>query len=208
MDDYDSKAQHSSPDAANVTDATLVSAISHGDPKAERAFVDRFSPRLRLMLQARTHDPDIAADLTQESLLEALCALRNGRVREPDKLASFVLGIARNILNSHFRDQQRSPRLSELQDEPAVAASVHESLEQEQYLQLAVRALATLDATDNQILRLTLVEDMKPGAIAERLQLDSDVVRQRKTRATRRIADFIRKASQKPQVNHSKTGRA
>jgi RNA polymerase sigma-70 factor (ECF subfamily) len=208
MDDYDSQAQYSSPNAVKASDATLVSAISRGDTQAERALVERFSPRLRLMLQARTHDPDIAADLTQESLLEALCALRNGRLREPDKLASFVLGIARNILNSHFRDQQRSPKLSELQDEPAVAASVQESLEQAQYLELAKRALATLDPTDNQILRLTLVEDMKPGAIAERLQLDSDVVRQRKTRATKRIADFIRKASQRPQVNHSDTGKS
>ncbi|HEX8924792.1 MAG TPA: sigma-70 family RNA polymerase sigma factor [Terriglobales bacterium] len=208
MDHNDLHAQYPSPEPVNATEPDLVMAISKGDPQAERSFVERYSPRLRVMFQARTHDADLAADLTQEALIELICALRDSRLREPSKLTSFVLGTARNILNSHFRDQQRSPKLAELQDVPAAAASVQQSLEQEQYLELAAKALATLDKTDNQILRMTLVEDMKPGAIAERLRLTSDVVRQRKTRATKRIVDFIRKSSQSQRLNHSTTGRA
>jgi len=185
-----------SSDAVTEIEVRLALAISKGDPQAESAFVERFSPRLRLILQARTHDPDIAADLTQESLLEAICALREGRLREPEKLASFVLGIARNMLNSHFRTQQRSPKLAELENEPAITASIQQSLEQEEYLRLVSKGLATLDKTDNEILRLTLIEDMKPGAIAERLCLSSDVVRQRKARAIKRIVNFIHNSSQ------------
>jgi RNA polymerase sigma-70 factor (ECF subfamily) len=202
MDNNDTRAQSPSPETANPTERHLVSGIAKGDLHAEIAFVERFSPRLRLILLARTHDADTAADLTQEVLLEALCALRQGRLREPDKLAPFVMGIARNLLNSHFRDQQRSPRMVELEEAPAVAASIEETLQRDQYLKLAAKALATLDKTDHAILRLTLVDDLKPGAIAERLRLNSDVVRQRKSRATKRILEFIQKASQKQDLNH------
>jgi RNA polymerase sigma-70 factor (ECF subfamily) len=208
MDNQDAKGQSPSPETVNSTEMELVSGIANGDSKAELAFVERFAPRLRLILQARTHDPETAADLTQETLLEALCALRGGRLREPEKLASFVMGIARNLLNSHFRDQQRSPKLAELEDAPAVAASIQETLERDEYLRLAAKAFATLDETDKAILRLTLVEDMKPGAIGDQLGLASAVVRQRKSRATKRILEFIRNWSQKPPTDHSRTERS
>ncbi|HVP63342.1 MAG TPA: sigma-70 family RNA polymerase sigma factor [candidate division Zixibacteria bacterium] len=207
MDNNEPNTQSPSPGTVNPNELDLVTGIAKGDLRAELAFVERFSPRLRLILQARTHDPDIAADLTQETLLEALCALRDGRLRDPQKLASFVLGIARNILNSHFRNQQRSPRMTELEEAPAIASLIEETLERKQYLRIAAKALATLDKTDNEILRLTLVEDLKPGAIAERLSLTSEVVRQRKSRATKRILEFIRQSSQKRDLDHSRTGR-
>jgi len=47
------------------------------------------------------------------------------------------------------------------------------------------------------------VEGMKPGRIAERLQLSSDVVRQRKVRATRRVMDFVARQSQNPASSYS-----
>jgi DNA-directed RNA polymerase specialized sigma24 family protein len=69
-------------------------------------------------------------------------------------------------------------------------------LEGEQRRVLAMNAIAGLDPTDKMILQLTLVEGLKPGKIAERLGMSSDVVRQRKIRATRRVADYVADRSQ------------
>jgi DNA-directed RNA polymerase specialized sigma24 family protein len=68
---------------------------------------------------------------------------------------------------------------------------------------LALAAMERLDPTDKAILQLTLVDGLKPGKIAEILKLSSDVVRQRKVRATRRLMDFVANRSQKLITSYS-----
>ena len=63
-------------------------------------------------------------------------------------------------------------------------------------------AIASLEQVDKTILEMTLVEGLKPGVIAQRLGLKSDMVRQRKLRATRRVIDFVRRQSQSEVSNH------
>jgi DNA-directed RNA polymerase specialized sigma24 family protein len=70
----------------------------------------------------------------------------------------------------------------------------------------AMRAIASLEVLDRTILHLTLVDGLKPGAIAEKLRLNPDVVRQRKLRATRKVIDLVRGQSQKPSSIHIVAG--
>jgi hypothetical protein len=53
---------------------------------------------------------------------------------------------------------------------------------------------------------MTLVDGLKPGVIAVRLRLSSDVVRQRKVRATRRVMEFVQRKSQTISFSHSVKG--
>jgi hypothetical protein len=92
----------STPPQAFQDNAHLVQAIAAGDRHAEQAFVDRYLLPVRAMLLARSRNPDLALDLRQDVMIEALCALRAGRLNDPEKLTQFVIGIARNLLNSHF----------------------------------------------------------------------------------------------------------
>jgi DNA-directed RNA polymerase specialized sigma24 family protein len=71
-----------------------------------------------------------------------------------------------------------------------------EQVEDQERETLAMRAIAGLEPLDRSILQMTLVDGLKPGAIAERLGMNPDVVRQRKLRATRRVIDFVRRSSQ------------
>jgi len=129
-------------------------------------------------------------------MIDSICALRRGQLRESSKLTAFVLAIARNILYSHFSDVKRKPESLEFPDDLPDLRSASEDLEVEQRRVLAMNAIASLDPSDKLILHLTLVDGLKPGAIAERLGLSSDVVRQRKVRATRRVAEFVADRSQ------------
>jgi len=72
--------------------------------------------------------------------------------------------------------------------------------------QQAAEALASLDPIDRTILQMTLLEDLKPAAIAQKLGMSDTVVRQRKTRATRRMIDFVRHLSQSASPKHTLTG--
>jgi RNA polymerase sigma factor (sigma-70 family) len=186
-----------SADQPVADSARLVEAIAAGDHEAEREFVERYQPRVRAMLLARTRNADAAADLVQDVIIESICALRKGQLREAAKLTPFVLGIARNLLNSHFRGAARQPESIELPDELPDLSTTSNHVEDEQRESIAMQAIASLELVDRTILQLTLVDGMKPGAIAERLRLNPDVVRQRKLRATRKVMDFVRGQSQK-----------
>jgi RNA polymerase sigma factor (sigma-70 family) len=164
--------------------------------------VERYQPRVRAMVLARTRNYEVTADLVQDVIIEALCALRRSQLREASKLTPFVLGIARNLLNSHFRAVSRQPESLELPDDLPDLSSAAARLEDEERESAAMQALSRLEPVDRTILRMTLVDGLKPGVIAQRLRLKPDVVRQRKLRATRRLIDFLSGRSQNASTVH------
>lgn len=179
----------------------LVRSIANGDSESEREFVLRYSRPVRAMLMARSRNPDLAADLQQDVMIEAICALRRGQLRDPAKLTPFVLGIARNLLKNSFRTSSRIVSLELPEDLPELNSETGRLQEQE-WETRALHAISGLDAVDRSILQMTLIDGLKPGEIAERLHMNPDVVRQRKLRATRRVIELVRGASQKQDSRH------
>lgn len=179
----------------------LVRSIANGDSESEREFVLRYSRPVRAMLMARSRNPDLAADLQQDVMIEAICALRRGQLRDPAKLTPFVLGIARNLLKNSFRTSSRTVSLELPEDLPELNSETGRLQEQE-WETRALHAISGLDAVDRSILQMTLIDGLKPGEIAERLHMNPDVVRQRKLRATRRVIELVRGASQKQDSRH------
>jgi DNA-directed RNA polymerase specialized sigma24 family protein len=63
------------------------------------------------------------------------------------------------------------------------------------------RALESLANEDRDILRMTLVEGRKPGEIARLLGVTSEVVRTRKLRAARKVAEFVQDTLSRSRAN-------
>lgn len=166
----------------------MLDLILVGDRAAEEEFARQFHPRLLAMACARLHEPDLARDIAQDAVMEALQSLRRGMLREPEKLAAFVHGVGRNLINQHFRRAAGSPPVREL---PADLPAVMPDPAERERRDLVAREIERLDDIDRRILTMTLVEGAKPGAIAAALGLDGGVVRQRKLRATRRISERL-----------------
>lgn len=185
----------------------LVLAIAGGDRDAERELAVRYAGPVRAMLLARSRNPDLAADLLQDVMIEAICALRRGQLNDPAKLSAFIQGIARNLLSNHFRSSRRTETL-ELPDDLPDLRLVNDRLEEREWQERALAAISSLDRIDRAILQMTLVDGMKPGAIAARLRLNPEVVRQRKLRATRRVIEMLGQRSQSAAQDHSVPGRA
>ena len=179
----------------------LVRAIASGDAEAERNFVERYQKPVRAMLIARSRNVDTASDLQQDVMIEALCALRRGQLQDPEKLAAFVAAIARNLLNNYFRSSRRTESLALPDDLPDLSFTLG-YVEEEQRADRAAQAIASLDPIDRAILQMTLIDGMKPAGIAERLKMRSDVVRQRKVRATRKVIEMVRSQSQNGSPGH------
>ena len=144
---------------------------------------------MRAFLGGRTRDRQLAEEVFQEIMIAALCALREGRIREPETLTSFVYGVARNQFLEHLR-RRAQDKLDPLPEGTDFAAPLLNHEEQERY-QTAEREIAKLDPDDRRILSMTLVDGLKPGEIAATMQLSSEVVRQRKSRALKKLVAKI-----------------
>jgi len=95
-----------------LSDSEVVRRIGSGhDRDAESEFCRRMAPRVRLYGLRHLREGQAADDLTQQVLLTTLEALRAGRLREPEKLASFVLGTCRMTVLDLRRGAQRRERL-------------------------------------------------------------------------------------------------
>src|SRR6476619_6073545 len=99
--------------ASQLNDAELVRQIGAGDNEAETELFRRMAPRIRLYGLRHLRDEHASDDLTQQVLMTTLKALRAGRLREPEKLASFVLGTCRMTVLDLRRSSQRKERLLE-----------------------------------------------------------------------------------------------
>jgi RNA polymerase sigma-70 factor (ECF subfamily) len=97
-----------------LDDAALVRQIGSGSGRAAEAeLLRRMAPRIRLYGLRHLRDEHAAEDLMQEVLITTLETLRAGRLREPEKLASFVLGTCRMTVLDLRRGMQRKERLLE-----------------------------------------------------------------------------------------------
>ena len=98
----------------DLDDADLVRQISsRHDREAEAELFRRMAPRVRLYGLRHLRDSYATDDLTQQVLITALEALRANRLREPEKLASFVLGTCRMMVLDLRRGARRREQLLE-----------------------------------------------------------------------------------------------
>jgi RNA polymerase sigma-70 factor (ECF subfamily) len=107
-------------EAVNLGDAVgtadLVKRIMAGDQQAEELLIQRYSRGISIIIRRAANNADVAEDLRQETFRIALEKIRHGDVREPEKLSSFICGLARNLVIGHFRRASRQESLSEIEE--------------------------------------------------------------------------------------------
>ncbi|HEX4999766.1 MAG TPA: sigma-70 family RNA polymerase sigma factor [Terriglobia bacterium] len=100
--------------STELNDADLAKQITMGnDREAEAELFRRMAPRVRLYGLRHLRDTHAADDLVQQVLITTLEALRSDRLRDPEKLASFMLGTCRMTVLDIRRGAQRKQRLNE-----------------------------------------------------------------------------------------------
>ncbi|MGH8194898.1 MAG: RNA polymerase sigma factor [Woeseiaceae bacterium] len=87
----------------------LVQQIRIGDPAAEAAMVERYSRGLGYLLARRTGDEERARDLLQETFCIAIEKLRHTTLKNPERLAGYLRGIAMRVAMNANRQRRRDP---------------------------------------------------------------------------------------------------
>jgi RNA polymerase sigma-70 factor (ECF subfamily) len=99
-------------DLSQLDDGALACRVAASPSETAQAeLYSRFARRVELYGLKHLRDADEADDLVQETLQTVLAKLRAGEVREPEKIASFVLGTARQLVRGKQRTATRRFRL-------------------------------------------------------------------------------------------------
>ena len=168
-----------------LSDAELVRRIAGGDRDAEAEFCRRMGPRVQLYGLRHTRDGNLADDLAQQVLVTTLQALRTGRLREPEKLASFVLGTCRmTALDVRRRAERKEQILERLGAQlPAWSEAPVPGLDREQ-LQRCVQGLAERERT---VIVMSFYDERAAPDIADSLGLSQANVRVIRHRAIHQL---------------------
>ena len=178
-----------SVNARHLGDADLARRIaaagSAGAPDAEAELYARLGPRVRLYGLRHLRDEQSAADLTQQVLLMTIERLRGGKVREPDRLVSFVLGMCRMVVLDLKRGSRRRERvLGQYADDlPRASLGEEQRLDTEQLL----FCLERLSERERSVLVLTFHTERTAAEVAQELGLTPANVRVIRHRALVRL---------------------
>ena len=156
-----------------------------GDREAEGELYRRLAPRVRLYGLRHLRDEQAAADLTQEVLLITLEGLRAGRLREPEKLASFVLGTCRLVVLNWRRGAQRRQGL--LAEYARFAAGERAPAEEAVDEERLAECLARLGERERSVVVMTFFSERTGGEVAGFLGVSEGHVRVIRHRALGRL---------------------
>jgi len=178
-----------------------------GDAASESELARLFYPHLMAMAASRLSDRETAREVVQDALLAVILALRQGRLREPEKLPGFVVGTGRNLINSRVRSLAQRPDPITLGLEEAAIPdpdpdSAESVLEKEEREDVVLEALERLKAVDRGILYLTLARGLNPREIALEMGLRPETIRLRKSRALSRLRRKLEKVKQKGRLDY------
>ena len=174
----------------DATDTELALRVGTGtDREAEAELYRRTAPRVRLYGLRHLREEQAAQDLVQQVMISVIEAVREGRLREPEKLASFVLGTCRMTVLDIRRGAQRKQRLLE-QFGAEFTTTVQPSLPQLDREHLT-RCVQNLKERERSVVVMTFYAE-EPGAeVAVFLGISEANVRVIRHRAIQQLRDCM-----------------
>ncbi|HHH29420.1 MAG TPA: sigma-70 family RNA polymerase sigma factor [Polyangiaceae bacterium] len=170
---------------AFATEASLARALVAGNPAAARALWDRYALLVRRLLQRSLLD-DAVDDVVQEAFLRVYRLV--DRLREPDKLKSFVVGVTMRVAREELRRRRvrRWLRLSSTGEIPERSDPPTDHAAAEALARLD-ELLARLDDETRLVFVLRFVEDVPTTDIAETLGCSLATAKRRVKRAREKV---------------------
>jgi RNA polymerase sigma-70 factor (ECF subfamily) len=130
-----------------------------------------------------------AADLVQQVLLMTLERLRAGRLRDPEQIASYVLGMCRMVVLDLRRGHIRRERLLETYGEALAPADAPEPLAFDSAR--LRRCLERLSVRECTVLIMSFYDDMPSEEVGSELGLTAANIRVIRHRGLERLRDCV-----------------
>ena len=176
------------------SDQHLVSESLTGDREAFGRIVARYQTLVCSIAYSRTGSYGQSEDLAQETFLVAWQQL--DRLREPEKLRAWLCGIVRHLTCDALTRQGREPShaaesLEEITESPAPGPLPAEQTITNEELAILWRSLERIPEIYREPLVLFYREHQSIGAVAEKLDLTEDTVKQRLSRGRKLLHEQV-----------------
>lgn len=171
--------------------ARAIAALPAGEGRElEAELVSRFSRRVYLFGLRHLRDPELAADLSQDVMARVVERIRAGEVREPERIASFVLGTARVMAHDERRRARRRGDLAARVE--AERAGDHATLgEAGADLDRLQQCLERLGERERSVVMLTFSAEQDVREIAASVAISTGNVRVVRHRAIAQLKDCM-----------------
>ena len=117
--------------ASNQTDwLEWMRRIIAGDADAEEDLVRRYKDGIAIIIGRIVHNPSVTEDLSQDTFRITLEKIRDGDVREPERLSGFISSVARNVAIEYVRKMRRLMNQEEIGNAEQIRDSQPDQLEQ------------------------------------------------------------------------------
>ena len=185
---------------AALDDGALARRIAEAgtapDTAAETELYRRLAPRVRLYGLRHLRDQPAAADLVQQVLLMTIERLRAGKVREPERIASFVLGSCRMTVLEIRRGTRRRETLLETWSDATEAFEAPEPLALDP--DRLAGCLEGLAERERSVVMLSFFADKQADEVGAELAISSGNVRVIRHRALGRLRDCMGAGESRP----------
>jgi RNA polymerase sigma factor (sigma-70 family) len=165
---------------------------------------ERYQRGLFTYLLAQTRDPEVAADLLQETFERAIAAAGSYRGRTDADMRGWLRTIAHHALADHERDEHRDRRIANRlgRSRLGLADAELERLEEEDARRTLIDALdrfmAYLPPDQAEVVRLRVVNDLPYRTIARHMNTSEEAVRARVSRGLRTLRGLLGSALEGP----------
>src|SRR5215469_10597957 len=179
-----------SAEMTESNDATLVSESLTGNRDAFGRIVAKYQALIASLAYSGTGNLSQSEDLAQETFIVAWKQLAG--LREPQKLRSWLCGIARNLIYDAIRKQGREPShaadtLEAVEESPAPGPQPPDLTISNEEAAILWRSLERIPEMYREPLILFYREHQSVEAVAEKLELTQDNVKQRLSRGRKML---------------------
>jgi RNA polymerase sigma-70 factor (ECF subfamily) len=171
----------------------VVDRIRHDDPTGMEDLYRVFSKGVRFFLyrQLGPHDLD---DKVHDVFLIVTQSIRNGDLREPDRLMGYVRTVVRRQVAAHIEDAVQARRNhTDLEGGVVLSArgpDPERSAIENQNEQLAMRVLSSIAKRDREVLVRFYLQEQTPEEICQAMELTETQFRLIKSRAKARFGEL------------------
>ncbi|HVV01706.1 MAG TPA: sigma-70 family RNA polymerase sigma factor [Verrucomicrobiae bacterium] len=182
------------PAVSETKDADLVARSMAGERDAFAEIVSRYQSLICSLTYSATGDVARSEDLAQDTFVAAWKQLRT--IRDPERLRSWLCGIARNIINNSIRKANREPAhsaqpLDVAGERPATELLPSEKLISSEESAIVWGALERIPESYREPLVLFYRENASIEMIATQLDLSQDAVKQRLSRGREMVREEV-----------------
>jgi RNA polymerase sigma-70 factor, ECF subfamily len=166
-------------------------AVAAGEQarEAEAELYRLLAPRARRYGLRHLRDPHAADDLMQHVMALTLEQLRSGRLREPERILSFVLGACRLTVQELRRGARRREELLQYYGEALMPDVVEDDVAMGH--QRVAECLQRLPERERSVVLLSFMEEREAGDVGAALGLSAGNVRVIRHRAIARLRDCV-----------------